>query len=443
MKMVSRYRCAVNILFNSCKYRSKSFSTINETQHEVSHVSSGPLSHIKILDLSRVLAGPYCTMILGDLGAQILKIEHPEGGDDTRSWGPPFVESEDKLSRESCYFLSINRNKKSVCINLKKEEGRQLVRNLASQSDVFVENYLPGKLDSWGLGFSDLSKIAPQLIYCSISGFGGDGPYQNRAGYDVIAASLGGLMHITGPEDGEPCKVGVALTDLATGLYAHGAIMAALMERQKTGLGQKIECNLLSTQVATLVNLGSSYLNGGQEARRLGTSHASIVPYQSFQTKDGFMTIGCGNDLQYQQFCKLINKPEMASDPRFLTNQDRVKHRKLLVDQITQIMSTRTNPEWNQIFNQGKARFPFGPVNNLENVFSDPQVLHNKMVVEMEHQEAGTIKQIGSAVKFSKSENYPRFAPPPLGKHTKETLSQVLGLGEDEMCRLVKDGVIK
>ncbi|TRY63024.1 hypothetical protein TCAL_05566 [Tigriopus californicus] len=398
-----------------------------------------PLSGIRVLDLSRVLAGPYCTMILGDLGAEIVKIEHPMRGCDTRAWGPPFVGSND-ADKESCYFLSVNRNKKSVGINIKDPEGRDLVAALARQSDVLVENYLPGKLSQMGLGYDDLKDIAPNLIYCSITGFGVDGPYSNRAGYDVIAASIGGLLHITGEPNGPPCKVGVALTDVCTGLYAHGAIMAALLARAKSGRGQKIDCNLLATQVSTLVNLSSSYLNGGIEAQRQGTAHASIVPYQSFQTKDGYMTIGCGNDHQFQEFCQKIGLPQVCLEDKYQSNELRVHNREELIELLTTKMGEKTNEEWTSTFDG--AGFPYGPVNNLSQVFADPQVKHLGLEQTVSHPKVGEIKQVGPPVKFSASSNRIQFAPPVLGSHTREVLADLLNLDEERLNELSRKGVI-
>eukprot|EP00095_Tigriopus_kingsejongensis_P004450 maker-scaffold168_size293125-snap-gene-0.21 protein:Tk04450 transcript:maker-scaffold168_size293125-snap-gene-0.21-mRNA-1 annotation:"caib baif -transferase family protein c7orf10 homolog" len=403
--------------------------------------TAGPLSGIRVLDLSRVLAGPYCTMILGDLGAEIIKIEHPTRGCDTRSWGPPFVTGRDGGDgKESCYFLSVNRNKKSVGINIKDTEGRNLVRDLAQQCDVLVENYVPGKLAEMGLGYSDLKDVAPQLIYCSITGFGSDGPYMNRAGYDVIAASVGGLLHITGEENGPPCKVGVALTDICTGLYAHGAIMAALLARSSTGRGQRIDCNLLATQVSTLVNLSSSYLNGGIEAKRHGTAHASIVPYQSFPTQDGYMTVGCGNDRQFKELAQKLELPHLSALEEFSTNALRVEHREDLIAQITRRMMDKSNTEWSETF-QG-AGFPFGPVNNLSQVFQDPQVQHLGLEQTLEHAAVGPIKQVGPAVRFSDTANQMQSPPPSLGAHTREVLSSLLDLDEDTLNALAQSGAI-
>lgn len=373
--------------------------------------STDALSGVKVLDLTRVLAGPYCTQILGDLGADILKVERLKVGDDTRSWGPPFV------GNTSCYFISINRNKKSICIDLKS-----------------------GKMEEYGLGYEDLQKINPQLIYCSITGYGSSGPYASRPGYDVIASSMGGLIYVTGPEDGAPCKTGVALTDLATGLYAHGAIMAALFQRQKTGCGQRISANLLSTQVACLVNLGSNYLMAGQEAKRWGTAHESIVPYQAFATSDGYITIGGTNDRQFRELCSRINRSHLSSDPKYLTNALRVEHRRELVEELGKTLSTKTNAEWLESFRG--AHFSYGPINSLSEVFADPQVQHNDMVQEVDHPSAGTLKLVGPPVKFSGTGNRIRLPPPELGQHTESILQERLGYSLAHIQQLRDSGVV-
>nr|SVE81920.1 EOG090X05UC [Daphnia magna] len=396
--------------------------------------STDALSGVKVLDLTRVLAGPYCTQILGDLGADILKVERLKVGDDTRSWGPPF------LGNTSCYFISINRNKKSICIDLKSNNGRKIIQELALQSDVLVENYLPGKMEEYGLGYEDLQKINPQLIYCSITGYGSTGPYASRPGYDVIASSMGGLIYVTGPEDGAPCKTGVALTDLATGLYAHGAIMAALFQRQKTGCGQRISANLLSTQVACLVNLGSNYLMAGQEAKRWGTAHESIVPYQAFATSDGYITIGGTNDRQFRELCSRINRSHLSSDPKYLTNALRVEHRRELVEELGKTLSTKTNAEWLESFRG--AHFSYGPINSLSEVFADPQVQHNDMVQEVDHPSAGTLKLVGPPVKFSGTGNRIRLPPPELGQHTESILQERLGYSLAHIQQLRDSGVV-
>uniref|UniRef100_A0A8D0PDM5 Succinyl-CoA:glutarate CoA-transferase n=1 Tax=Sus scrofa TaxID=9823 RepID=A0A8D0PDM5_PIG len=290
-----------------------------------------PLAGVKILDLTRVLAGPFATMNLGDLGAEVIKVERPGAGDDTRTWGPPFV------GTESTYFLSVNRNKKSIAVNIKDPKGVKIIKELAAVCDVFVENYVPGKLSALGLGYEDLHGVAPHLVYCSITGYGQTGPLSQRAGYDAVASAVSGLMHITGPEDGDPVRPGVAMTDLATGLYAYGAIMAGLIQRYKTGKGLFIDCNLLSSQVACLTQVAANYLIGQKEAQRWGTAHGSIVPYQAFKTKDGYLVVGAGNNQQFATVCKILNLPELIGDAKYRTNHLRVQNRKELI----KILSTR------------------------------------------------------------------------------------------------------
>ncbi|XP_064299925.1 succinate--hydroxymethylglutarate CoA-transferase isoform X2 [Phalacrocorax carbo] len=324
-----------------------------------------PLDGVKILDLTRVLAGPFATMNLGDLGAEVIKVERPGAGDDTRAWGPPFA------GTESVYFLSVNRNKKSIAINMKDSKGAKLIRELAAVSDVFVENYVPGKLAEMGLGYEDIKKIAPHIVYCSITGYGQTGPMVQRGGYDSIAAAVSGLMHITGQEDGEPVRAGVAMTDLATGLYTYGAIMAALLQRYKTGKGLHIDCNLLSSQVACLTHVAANYLNCKVEAKRWGTAHGSIVPYQAFKTKDGYIVVGAGNDKQFVTVCKILNLPEVSKDSRYKTNTLRVRNRKELIDILSTRFSEKATIEWLQLFDGSGV--PYGPINNMQQVFSDPQ----------------------------------------------------------------------
>ncbi|KAL3832053.1 hypothetical protein ACJMK2_023732 [Sinanodonta woodiana] len=396
---------------------------------------SGPLEGLRVLDLTRVLAGPYCSMLFGDLGAEVIKVERPGQGDDTRSWGPPFI------GTESAYFFSINRNKKSVALNIKEAEGQDLVKKLAQKSDVLLENYIPGKLSELGLGYSQIKEVAPKLIYCSITGYGQSGPYSKRAGYDVMVEGIGGLAHITGPEDGDPCKVGVAITDLSTGLYAMGSILAALIHRQKTGRGQHIDCNLLSTQVASLVNIGSNYLNAGIEAKRYGTSHASIVPYQAFKTKNGHFMVGAGNDHQFKLLCQLLHLDDLASHPDFISNRQRVKNRVELVNILTREFSKKSTEEWLSAFES--SGIPFGAINNMQQVFSDPQVLHNNLIQEMEHSTAGKIRVAGPAVKYSESTTVLQYPPPLLGEHTDIVLQELLGLSSDELGTLRDKGIIQ
>ncbi|XP_014210332.1 succinate--hydroxymethylglutarate CoA-transferase [Copidosoma floridanum] len=376
-----------------------------------------PLNGIRVLDLTRIIAGPYCTMILGDLGAEIIKIEQPGVGDEARKWGPPFINN----TKETAYFASVNRNKKSVCIDLKK--GLDIVIELAKQSDVLIENYVPGKLAKMGLGYHQLKDVAPRLIYCSITGYGSEGPYASRPGYDVIAAAIGGLMHITGPKDGPPCKAGVAVTDLATGLYAHGAIMAALFQRMKTNKGQWIQCDLLSTQVASLINIGSNYLNAGKEATRWGSEHESIVPYEAFPTKDGYITIGTGSDLQFQDLMKKLDLSELLDNDKYKNNINRVKNRDELLKILREKLKQKTNKEWNEILKN--STFPYGQINTIKQVFEDPHVQHMKIVKDMDHPIAGTVKVVGPPVWYSYAKNAVRLAPPTLGQHTFEILKEI------------------
>ncbi|XP_043364635.1 succinate--hydroxymethylglutarate CoA-transferase isoform X2 [Dermochelys coriacea] len=326
-----------------------------------------PLEGVKILDLTRVLAGPFATMNLGDLGAEVIKVERPGVGDDTRAWGPPFV------GTESIYFLSVNRNKKSIAVNMKNPKGAKIIRELAAVSDVFVENYVPGKLAEMGLGYEDINKIASHIVYCSITGYGQTGPAFQRAGYDSVAAAVSGLMHITGPEDGGPVRPGVAMTDLATGLYTYGAIMAGLLQRYKTGKGLHIDCNLLSSQVACLTHIAANYLNCKMEAKRWGTAHGSIVPYQAFKTKDGYLVVGAGNDQQFVTVCKILNLLEISKDSRYKTNKLRVQNRKELIEILSARFSEKMTTKWLELF-EGSG-VPYGPINSMQQVFLDPQGL--------------------------------------------------------------------
>jgi len=426
--------CSQHFNINSViKWQKYSTSSDSGSKNSSKAVTTSALSGIKVLDLTRVLAGPYCTMILGDLGAEVFKIEKPGTGDDTRQWGPPFVGS------ESCYYLCVNRNKKSITLDLKSPDGIKIIKKLASVSDVLVENYIPGKLSQMGIGYEQLSAECPHLIYCSISGYGQTGSYSQRAGYDVIASGMGGLMHITGPNEGEPCKVGVAITDLSTGLYAVSSILASLFVRQKTGKGQHIDCNLLSTNVASLVNVASNYLNAEVEGNRYGTAHASIVPYQAFRTKNGYLIVGAGNDSQFQILIKLMNLSAM-NDERFSTNQGRVKHRASLLNLLNAEFGERTTEEWCEIF-EGSG-IPYGPINNIEGVFNDPQVQHNGMIQEIPHTTLGSVRVPGPAVRYSETPTVTPTAPPLLGQHTTEVLAETLGYSKQQIAQLQLDGVI-
>ncbi|CAG0913580.1 unnamed protein product [Notodromas monacha] len=400
---------------------------LNIRRHFATSTRSGPLDGVTIVDATRILAGPFCTMLLSDLGARVIKVEHPKGGDEVRRWGPPFVRG-----GESCYYLAINRNKESITVNLTSTKGQEIVRRLVSKADVFVENFMPRKLAKYSLDYDALSKLNDGLIYCSISGFGTDGPYGQRAGYDVMAASIGGLMGVTGPKDGEPCKAGVAMTDLSTGLYAHGAIMAALLHRAKTGKGQLVGANLLATQVSCMANLASSYLNAGVISERRGTAHESVVPYQSFKCRDGmWLTVGAGSDHHFKKFSSVILQPDLGTDPRFITNADRVRNRDELMQVLCEVFAEKTLDEWLSLFDG--SGLPYGPVNSMDRVFADPQVVHLGMERSVEHPIAGTVKFVGPAVRYSEAVCDVRSAPPTLGQHTDSVLSS-LGYSIEEIA---------
>ncbi|TPX59025.1 hypothetical protein SpCBS45565_g07855 [Spizellomyces sp. 'palustris'] len=413
-----------------------------------------PLEGVRVLDLTRVLAGPYCTMILGDYGAEIIKVENPKSGDDTRAWvrtsgpynpsaGPPFApnkDSNDHQTGESAYFLGVNRNKKSITVNFKKPEGLDILKRLAAKSDVMVENFVPGKLDELGLGYEDLREVNPRLIYASITGYGPDGPYAKAPGYDVITEAEAGLMYITGEPDGPPVKVGVAITDMTTGLYTHGAVLAALLARARTGLGQKLDISLLECQVASLANIAHSYLIGGQEAKRWGTQHAAIVPYQAFPTKDSFIVVGAGNDGQFRKLCTKIERLDLVEDEKFKTNSARVENRKELIDLLSNIFRQHPTSHWLREFKS--LGFPFAPVNNIQQTFEHPQVIHREMIQEVDHPRAGRIKLTGIPVKYSHTKPSIRLPPPILGQHTFEVLSNMLEYTEEEINGFVERGII-
>ena len=393
-----------------------------------------PLAGIRVLDLSRILAGPICTMMLGDLGAEVIKVERPGTGDDTRTWGPPFA------GGEAAYYLCCNRNKKSITIDLKNPRGVELVKQLANSSDVFVENFTPGLAQGLGLGYEALKAINPRLIYCSITAYGQDGPYRNRPGYDMVLSAVGGLMWITGEQNGDPCKVGVAITDVLTGVHASGAIMASLLWRERSGRGQFIDCSLLDIQASALANIASNYLVAGQEAKRWGTAHESIVPYQVFKTKDHPIAIAAANQKLWENFSKVLEKKEWLADPRFTSNPMRVKHRDLLIPLVAERMREKTCDEWMELLI--KASVPCGPVNNMERLFSDPQILHRNMVAEVQHPTIGALKLCGIPIKYSDTPGTIRRPPPLVGEHTEEILRELLGCDPEEIAELKRAGAI-
>ena len=376
-----------------------------------------PLQGIRVLDLSRVLAGPYCTMVLGDLGADVIKVESPEG-DETRGWGPPFLEG------ESAYYLCVNRNKRSIVVDFKSDDGRAILRRLVERCDVLVENFRPGTLARFSLDFESVSSLNPSLIYCSISGFGQTGPLRDKPGYDFMIQAMGGLMSITGQLDGEPVKVGVAVADLFAGQNAAIAILAALQARTRTGRGQHLDIALFDSQVAMLANVASNYLSSGNLPKRYGNAHANIVPYQSFQASDAWFVIAIGNDKQFEKLCELIDHLELAGDIRFRTNADRVKNRQDLIVILKPIFLTRASAEWLSALEE--AGIPCGPINTLDKVFSMPQVEAREMLFEMEHSAIGKLALVGSPLKFSDSPVVYKLPPPRLGEHTDEVLKELL-----------------
>ncbi|WP_417830956.1 CaiB/BaiF CoA transferase family protein [Terasakiella sp.] len=407
---------------------------------------SGPLSHIRVLDLSRILAGPWASQTLGDLGAEIIKIERPQVGDDTRQWGPPYIKDEDgNDTRDAAYYMSANRNKRSVAIDMAAPDGQALIRDLVAHCDVVIENFKVGGLKKYGLDYDSLKKIKPDLVYCSITGFGQTGPYANRAGYDFLIQGMGGLMSVTGqpgngPEAG-PVKVGVALSDVMTGLYAVIGVQAALAHRDRTGEGQHVDLALLDVQVATLANQAMNYLASGNAPGLMGNAHPNIVPYQAFATSDGHMILAVGNDNQFAKFCKVAGMPELAEDERFTTNASRVKYRGELVP-ILRERIVKDELDW-WISQLETAHVPCGPINTIDRVFADPQVQARDMKVELDHPVAGKVPSVGSPLKFSNSPVEYRNAPPVLAADTKDVLESVLSLSEDEITKLTERGIVQ
>jgi crotonobetainyl-CoA:carnitine CoA-transferase CaiB-like acyl-CoA transferase len=387
------------------------------------------LNGIRVLDLSRVLAGPWAGQLLADLGADVVKIEKPQGGDDTRAWGPPYLkDSSGRDTSEAAYFLCANRNKRSVAIDIATPEGQAQVRALAGQADIVLENFKVGGLKRYGLDYASLKEDYPRLVYCSITGFGQTGPYAARAGYDFLIQGMGGLMSVTGGTDGEPGagpqKVGVALTDIMTGLYATVAVQAALAERERSGLGQHIDLALLDVQIACLANQASNYLAGGQLPRRMGNAHPNIVPYQDFPTADGDIILAVGNDDQFARFCAVAGNAEWARDPRFSTNEQRVAHRAVLLPLLRQATVARSSADW--IGALEAAGVPCGPINRIDEVFADPHVVARGLRMTLPHPQAGEVPLVSNPIRFSGSPVSYRTPPPLLGQHTAEVLAQWL-----------------
>ncbi|WP_341315419.1 CaiB/BaiF CoA-transferase family protein [Paraburkholderia sp. IMGN_8] len=408
-------------------------------------LQQGALAGLRVLDLSRVLAGPWAGQLLADLGADVIKVERPGTGDDTRAWGPPWLTDADgEATGESAYYLSANRNKRSVTVDLSQREGQELVKRLASKADVLIENFKVGGLSQYGLDYKSLNEVNPRLVYCSITGFGQTGPYATRAGYDFLMQGMGGLMSLTGRADGAegegPLKVGVALTDIMTGLYAAVAIQAAVAHRERTGKGQHIDLALLDVQIACLANQAANYLVGGVVPKRMGNAHPSIVPYQDFPTADGYMIIAVGNDGQFARFCAALGRPEWGSDERFSRNPQRVKHRDELIALIRSITAGRTTDEWIAIMEV--AGVPCGPVNTLDKVFADPHVQSRHMRLEMPDPLSEKVPLVANPIRLSESPVQYRQFPPTLGEHTEEVLDAWLDMSATEIEELRHNGII-
>ena len=406
---------------------------------------AGPLSHIKVLDLSRVLAGPWTAQNLADLGAEVIKVERPGKGDDSRGYAPPFLKDEQgRETKEGAYFCAANRGKKSITVNLSKPEGQQLVRELAKDVDVLVENYKVGDLARYGLGYDDLAKLNPGLIYCSVTGFGQTGPYKDRPGYDFMAQGMGGMMSITGEPDsvpgGGPQRCGVPIIDLTTGMYATIAICAALANRAVTGKGQWIDVALLDTTVAYLANQGMNYLATGVSPERIGNAHPNIVPYQTFNTADGAIILACGNDNLFKKFCEVAGCMELTTDLKFSTNAARVQNRAEITALLNALFAKRTTKEWVKLLDD--AGVANGPINNLQQVFEEPQVIARGMKIELPHAVAGKVSLVASPMRFSGTPIKHEVPPPALGQHTDEILRQSLKKSDAEIAKLKADGVV-
>ncbi len=403
------------------------------------------LDGVRVLDLSRILAGPWATQVLADFGAEVIKVERPGVGDDTRSWGPPYLKDADgNDTAESAYYLCANRGKRSVAIDFTTAGGQALIRELASRCDVLVENYKVGGLKKYGLDFASLHAINPKLVYCSITGYGQDGPYARRAGYDAAIQAIGGLMSVTGEPDGAPGagpqKVGVAATDLMTGMYAATAILAALRHAERTGSGQQIDLALLDTQVAWLANQASNYLVGGVVPQRQGTAHPNIVPYQVMPAADGYFMLAVGNDGQFARLCEVIGEPQLAADPRYASNNARVAHRGELVVYLQQRLRTRPAAEWLALLEQ--AVVPANPVNRIDQVFDDPQVQARGLRISLPHAGGGEVAMVRNPLKFSATPLQYTQAAPVLGQHTVQVLEEVLGVDGERLRQLQADGVV-
>jgi len=401
---------------------------------------AGPLTHLRVLDLSRILAGPWAGQVFADLGADVIKVERPQAGDDTRSWGPPFLADENgEETMESAYYLCANRGKRSIELDIASEEGQAVIKRLVKESDILLENYKFGGLKKYGLDYDSLKEVNPGLIYCSITGFGQTGPYAERAGYDFLIQGMSGLMSVTGEPDGVPgggpVKVGVALSDILTGLYGVIGIMGALEHRNRTGQGQHVDLALLDVQVATMANQASNYLISGNAPGRLGNAHPNIVPYQAFKTADGHIILAVGNDSQFKKFCAVLGRRDLAEDERFATNKGRVMNRDVLVPFLAEVLEERKSADW--LSSLEAVAVPCGPINTLDQVFDDPQVQARQLKVDLPHPTGGSVPQVANPIKFSGTPLDYKAPPPTLGQHTKEVLSDLLKMTESNIEQLI------
>src|SRR3954466_1099136 len=406
---------------------------------------SGPLSGMRVLDLSRVLAAPWAGQNLADLGAEVIKVERPKVGDDSRAFGPPWVkDSSGRDSKDSAYFTSANRGKKSITVDLSKEQGQALVRSLAATSDVLLENYKFGDLERYGLGFEQVHALNPRLVYCSVTGFGHTGPYRERPGYDFMIQGMGGMMSVTGEPDGAPGggpqRAGVPIADIITGMYASIAICAALVHRERSGKGQHLDLALLDSQIALLAYQNTNYFATGKAPARIGNLHPNIVPYQPFRTSDGEVILACGNDNLFRKFCEAAGCPELGADPRFATNGKRVENRAEITRLLQGIFLKRTKREWIELLDA--AGVPNGPINDVAQVFEEPQVRARGVKIQLQHPVAGTLPMVSSPMRFSDTALEYKLPPPLLGQHTDEVLRTVLGRSESEIAELRAHGVI-
>ena len=405
-----------------------------------------PLSHLRVLDMSRILAGPWAAQTLADLGAEVIKVERVGSGDDTRSWGPPFIKDTDgNETKEPAYFMSTNRGKKSLALDISRPEGQAVIRKLAAKSDILIENYKVGGLAAYGLGYEDLKQINPGLIYCSITGFGQTGPFSTRAGYDFLIQAMGGLMSVTGAPDGKPGagpqKIGVALTDILTGLYMTIAALSAIAKRDTTGEGCHVDMALLDVTTATMANQALNFLVTGKAPGPMCNAHPNIVPYEAFEASDMYLIVAVGNDSQFARFVEAGGQPELAKDKRFSDNAARVDNREILIPIIQDFMKRRTGADWIDALE--KVGVPCGPINNMEQVFAHPQIQHRGMRMALDHPLAGTVPQVANPIKFTGQPHTYQGAPPTLGQHSIDVLSGILDMSDEEIASLKSAGIVE